>query len=124
MTFSYDFQKLDVYAEALDCAERIYIMSKDFPSNEAYGMTSQIRRSSLSIALNIAEGKGRFYTKVYVQFLYQARGSLYETMALMEMAKRLQYITAEAQLKMQTHFDQLASKLNSLINALNRGSRT
>ncbi|NLE64299.1 MAG: four helix bundle protein, partial [Elusimicrobia bacterium] len=66
----YDFEKLHVYQKSLILVERVYAATKDFPKEEQFGVTSQIRRASLSIPLNIAEGKGRYHKKVLVQFLY------------------------------------------------------
>ncbi len=66
----YQFEKLSVYQGAMELTESIYRETKDFPKEEMFGITSQIRRAAMSIALNIAEGKGRYHTKVFVQFLY------------------------------------------------------
>jgi len=71
-----------VYQESLELVEIVYKVTRDFPKEEVFGIVSQLRRAAVSVSLNIAEGKGRFHTKVFVQFLYQARGSLYETMTL------------------------------------------
>jgi four helix bundle protein len=54
----FDFEKLDVYKKAIDFASKIYEVTKDFPTNELYGLTSQIRRASISVSSNIAEGIG------------------------------------------------------------------
>jgi four helix bundle protein len=118
MRFVYDFEKLDVYQGAMDISEQIYRVTDKFPSTEMYGMTSQLRRAALSIALNIAEGKGRYHTKVYVQFLYQARGSLYETLALLEMARRLGYVSPDASQELLNRLDSVSSKLSALVKAI------
>jgi four helix bundle protein len=114
----YDFEELNVYQDAIALAEEIYKLTKDFPKEEQYGLVSQIRRAAMSVALNIAEGKGRYYTKVYVQFLYQARGSLYETIALIKMSLRLGHLSEENMLKLMEKVDVTAGRLNNLIRAL------
>src|SRR3989338_5386151 len=92
MEIEYEFEKLKVYQEGMDLTEQIYKTTRDFPKEEQFGIIAQIRRAALSVPLNIAEGKGRFYTKIFLQFLYQARGSLYEVMVLLKMSRRLEYL--------------------------------
>lgn len=72
------YTDLDVWKEARILASKIYSLSKLFPKEETFGLTSQMRRSGVSIASNIAEGCGRNYPKDSLQFFYIARGSLYE----------------------------------------------
>ena len=70
----------------------IYAVTKDFPSSEIYGLTSQLRRSAVSIPSNIAEGYGRNSTNDYKRFLQIAVGSLYELQTQIEIAFSLKYI--------------------------------
>jgi four helix bundle protein len=72
------YRNLRVWQEAVNLAEASYRITKIFPREELYGMTSQIRRASASIAANIAEGYGRRTRGEYLQFLYIAQGSLKE----------------------------------------------
>lgn len=72
------YRDLKVWQEAVNLAEICYRFTKTFPKEELYGMTSQIRRASVSIAANIAEGYGRKTRGEYIQFLYIAQGSLKE----------------------------------------------
>ena len=115
MVTEYDFEKLRVYQESLDLAEKIYEVTSTFPVSEQFGLTSQLRRAALSIPLNIAEGKGRYHTKVFVQFLYQARGSLYEVIALLKFGHRIKYLTKQAFEDLMHSVDQISSKLSNLI---------
>lgn len=69
---------LDVWNKAMAFAEKIYHLTKNFPKEEQFGLTSQIRRSAISIASNIAEGAARNSEKEFIQFLYVAMGSLSE----------------------------------------------
>jgi len=71
--------------------ERIYILSKNFPKEEMYGLTSQIRRCAISIPSNIAEGRGRNSDKEFVRFLQISLGSLYELQTQLELSLQLQF---------------------------------
>jgi four helix bundle protein len=114
----FDFEKLDVWQIAFDLSEKVYSLTKAFPASEIYGITNQLRRASLSISLNIAEGKGRYSTKEFKQFLFVARGSLYETVTLLRMCLRLRYIT-EAQYDIVIKMcETIQSKLSGLSNYL------
>ena len=62
----------------MELVKEIYLLTKQFPKEELYGLTSQIRRSAVSIPTNIAEGLGRQYKKDTLQFFYVSRGSIYE----------------------------------------------
>ena len=73
-----DYTKLDVWLEARKLANIVYIISKQFPKEEIYGLTSQMRRCAVSIPSNIAEGCGRQTSKDTIHFLHVSRGSLYE----------------------------------------------
>jgi four helix bundle protein len=72
------YRDLKVWQEAMNLAEYCYKLTRAFPKEELYGMTSQIRRSAASVAANIAEGYGRRTRGEYIQFLYIAQGSLKE----------------------------------------------
>jgi four helix bundle protein len=73
------FKDLEVWQVAMDLAASCYEVTKEFPRSELFGETSQIRRSSASVAANIAEGQGRDHTKEFIHFLSVAKGSLAET---------------------------------------------
>ncbi len=81
----FSFETLDVWNLAVQFAEKVYILTKNFPNEETYGMITQLRRASVSVSLNIAEGKGRFSQKEYKHFLFVARGSLYEVITLLKL---------------------------------------
>ena len=87
-----DHKDLDVWKKAMELVEEIYRVSKDFPSNEQYGLTTQIRRAAVSIPSNIAEGSGRKGDKELLLFLSVALGSLAEVETQILIAVRLEYI--------------------------------
>lgn len=69
---------LEVWKESINLAKTIYMISKDFPNEELYGLTTQMRRSAVSVASNIAEGAARRTKKEFIQYLYISLGSLSE----------------------------------------------
>src|SRR5262245_11201769 len=79
----FHYRDLKVWQKAMDLAEACYRSTGSFPPEERYGMTSQIRRSSVSVATNIAEGHSRFHTKEFLNHLSMARGSLAESETLL-----------------------------------------
>lgn len=83
------YRDLRVWAEAMDLAEDCYRHTQDFPREELYGFTSQIRRAATSIPANIAEGYGRDSTGAYVQFLKVAQGSCKELETHLLLANRV-----------------------------------
>jgi four helix bundle protein len=87
---------LAVEKNAAAASENIYRLTRDFPREEMYGLTSQIKRSATSIPANIAEGQGRRSKKEFQQFLGHARGSLLELGTHLELAFRFNYINTEA----------------------------
>ncbi len=110
-----DFKTLDVWKMAMEINKEIYEISKRFPSEEKYGMFSQTRRSSISIALNIAEGCGRKTEKEFITFLYNAMGSLKELECQMFIAKDLGYVDNGVFEKMSGELDLLGKKFISFI---------
>jgi len=85
-------KKLDVWLKSINLVQNIYEITKTFPRAEDYGLTSQIRRSAVSIPANIAEGAARQTKKEFIQFLHMAQGSLSELDTHMEIALKLDYV--------------------------------
>jgi four helix bundle protein len=83
------FRDLIVWQRAIQLSVVIYRLTKEFPREEVYGLTSQIRRAAVSIPSNIAEGHGRLTTGEYRQFLGVARGSNFELQTQLEIARAL-----------------------------------
>ena len=89
------FRDLFVWQKAMKLVTDVYEFTKKFPQEELYGLTSQIRRSAVSIPSNIAEGHGRKSTKDYVRFLHIAIGSLFELQTQLEIGCNLKYVTRD-----------------------------
>ena len=90
-----DYKKLKVWEDAHQFTIDIYNITKKFPNNEQYGLTSQIRRSASSIPTNIVEGSGQLTRSNYIRFLGMAQGSAYETEYQLLLAKDLGYLKLE-----------------------------
>ena len=78
----------------------------------------QIEASATSIAMNIAEGKGRFSKKEFVQYLYISRGSLYETMTLLEILRRMKWIADDNYSQLEGQAKEIAAMTKGLINSI------
>src|SRR3989338_5525693 len=87
-----DYKNIRAFKEADELVVLVYKVTKDFPKDEVYGLTSQIRRAATSIPANIAEGASRQHKKDYLNFLYVARGSLAEAEYLLHLANKLGYL--------------------------------
>lgn len=90
----HNFEKLNVYQRGLNLVDKIYELTNKFPKDEIFGLTSQLKRATISIVLNIAEGSGRT-KKDFRNFLNMSRTSAYESSAIMEIAKRRGFISAD-----------------------------
>lgn len=104
-----DFRKYDVWKLSHEFVLDIYSITKIFPNNEQFGLTSQIRRAALSIPTNIAEGCGRKTDTEFVRYLHISQGSTHETEYLCQLSYDLKYIDES------TYFD-----LNENINVIKR----
>lgn len=114
------FQDLDVWKEAHKLVLRIYKLTRNFPESELYHLTNQLRRSATSIPANIAEGKGRKTLNEYIQYLYNARGSLEETKYHLLLAKDLGYLNSGDYSELLKCYNKTGKMLNGLINSLKR----
>lgn len=109
---------LTVYVKSLDLTTEIYKVSNSFPSHEIFGLTSQIRRASSSIPVNIAEGSGRNHLKENIQFLYISRASGTELETLLEISRRLDYLNSSTHQSLFELLNEVLKMLNGLNNNL------
>ena len=117
------FKDLQIWLRSMDIVTKIYQCTKEFPSEELYALTSQIRRSAVSIPSNIAEGYGRNSTKDYIRFLQISNGSLYELETQLQIAKNLGYVTNEIFNSISQECMEISKMLNTLIRKLNVNTR-
>lgn len=111
---------LIVWQRGMDLVVAVYDLCKNFPKDETYGLTSQIRRAAVSIPANIAEGQGRRLPGEFTQFLAHARGSLLELDTHLELAMRLGYINETQHFSVQRRIDEVGRLLNGLLKSINR----
>lgn len=108
-----------VWQKAMDLVTDVYRCTKTFPRDETFGLAAQMRRSSVSVPSNIAEGKGRRTSKELVQFLFNARGSLLELQTQVSIAERLEYLSE----KEVTHLESSSARVGQLLNGMIRHFR-
>lgn len=89
------FEELKIWQKAMDITEEVYVLSAEFPKEEKYGLTSQVRRSAVSIASNIAEGAGRNTKGEFRNFLSMASGSSNELYTQLLLSYRLKLVKQE-----------------------------
>ena len=114
-----NYRDLAVWQKGMDIALHVYQATKDFPSDERFGLTSQLRRAAASVPANIAEGHARSSTKDYLRFVAIAIGSLAETATFVELAGRLNYGNLE---ELRTIFE-MTSEERRMLRALQKSLR-
>lgn len=117
----FGYEDLEVWNRAVDFAVKVIDLVETIDTGRKhYRLLEQIEASSTSVSMNIAEGKGRFSQKEFIQYCYIARGSLYETMTLLEIFRRKNWITDAAYSKLEKEGIEIASMIKGLINSLYR----
>ncbi|MCJ2056274.1 four helix bundle protein [Methylobacterium sp. J-048] len=114
------YRDLDVWQEVMTMAEACYMLTKPFPREEAFGMTSQIRRSAASVAANIAEGHGRESTTSFINFLRIGQGSLKELETHLILASRVGLAAQETVAPILARCEAVGRQLRGLIRSLQR----
>lgn len=112
------YKDLIVWQRSMDLVEFIYRVTEKFPSNEQYGLVSQMRRATVSVPSNIAEGYGRQSTGSYKHFLSISRGSLFELETQVELSYRLKYLTQNDSEKMLNEITEISKMISSLISKI------
>ncbi len=115
-----NYKNIKAFQLADDLVAEIYKMTQQFPKEEIYGLTSQLRRAAVSVPSNIAEGASRQHQKDYLQFLYVARASLAETEYLLHLINKLGYLTDELFGKVEERKQEVAKTLFGLIEAVKK----
>ena len=118
----FGYRKLIAYQKAKEVVKQTYKLLKKFPIEERYAMCDQLRRASLSITSNIAEGVNRFSIKDKSHFIEMAYGSLIEVSSQFEIAEELEYITVEERMSMDELIEEDARLLSGLLNSFKQPS--
>ncbi|HEX8161126.1 MAG TPA: four helix bundle protein [Pyrinomonadaceae bacterium] len=113
-----DHRDLIAWQKAMNLVTSVYKASRVFPKEEAYGLTSQLRRAAVSVPANIAEGQGRRSKPEFRQFLGHARGSLLELDTHSEIALRLEYINRQQHAQLQEQLSEVGRIINGLLRSL------
>jgi four helix bundle protein len=114
------YRELIVWQKGMDLVEAVYRATHEFPNAELYGLTSQLRRSAVSVPSNIAEGQGRHTTRDFLYFLSIAQGSLMEVETQITIAQRLGYMKPAAEIALLDFTAEIGRLLNGLTNSLHK----
>ena len=116
---NFGFKKLKVWQKSLDFADKVIDRSENLNTEgKHFRLIEQLESACASIAQNIGEGKGRNSKKEFIQFLYIARGSLYETVTLLNLFKKRKWINEEQLNDFESDAFEIASMIKGLINSL------
>ena len=115
----FSFEDLEIWQEAVEFANQcLEITERISNQKKHYRIIEQMEAASTSIMLNIAEGKGRFSKKEFVQYLYISRGSLFETVALLILFNKRQWIEEGEFKRLKNNASRLGKRISSLINSI------
>lgn len=115
-----NYKELKVWQKSYRLCLEIYKVTRDFPQEERYGLTSQIRRAAVSVPSNVAEGYGRKTTQEYIHALYVAYGSNCELETQVQLSSDLGYIKAARNQKLQEDIEEVERMLKALIRSLEK----
>lgn len=113
-----NFKDLKIWNKGIELVKIVYHLTSFYPAKETYGLVSQMRRASVSIPSNMAEGFMRRHNKEYKQFLYIALGSLAELETQVIVSEELTFITKEKSMEIQSKINELNKMTTSLIKCL------
>jgi four helix bundle protein len=114
------FEELDAFQRAIELMVQIYRETSDFPTEERYGLTAQIRRAAVSVVSNIAEGQGRLTPGEWRNSLGHARGSLFEIQAQAIAAEKLGFLDERRYRELRSSIKRVAMPLSGLIAYVRR----
>jgi len=120
VAFINSYRDLKVWQKSMDLTVRTYEITRGFPSEERYGLTSQMRRAAASVPANIAEGRERRSTGEFIQFLGIARGSLAELETFLSLSERLGFLQSETGNSLLGECAEINRMLESLMHSLSR----
>ena len=114
------YKDLNVYKKSIDFVVDIYKTTESFPDSEKFGLVSQLRRASVSLPSNLAEGSGRNGRKELLNFLHIARGSLFEIKTQLEISHRLGFVSQDDYDKLEERRATIQRMMNALISSLRK----
>jgi four helix bundle protein len=114
----FNFEKLDVWQKAIDFADLVYKLTRQFPDEERFGLTNQMRRAAVSISSNIAEGSSRSSKSDFARFVEIATGSVFEVISQAFIAHRQSFLSEDQFRKIYTDAEELSRMLSGLRKSL------
>jgi four helix bundle protein len=114
----FNFEKLDVWQKAIDFADLVYNQTRNFPGDERFGLTNQMRRAAVSISSNIAEGTSRMSQADFARFIEIATGSVFEVVSQSFIGRRQGFLTEEGFRKLYSAADEIGRMLSGLRKSL------
>lgn len=117
----FKFESLEVYQRAVEFAHDIYLLTKKFPQEELFGLTTQLRRAAVSISSNVAEGSSRS-KKQFSYFLGIARGSVHECVPLLKLSQKQNLVADVDHARLYDECNRLAMMMNALKRSLSRST--
>ncbi len=114
MGYIFSFEKLNVWVDSKELIKSIYQITKNFPPDEKFGLTNQLRRASVSIASNLAEGSSRASIKDRLRFITIAYGSLMEVLNQLIIAHELCFVEKKEYGEVRGQVEKIANKINAL----------
>ena len=112
------YRDLEVWQKGIDLATQIYLTTRDFPKEEQFGLTHQLRKAAVSIPSNIAEGQARRTAKDFIHFCYISKGSTAEIDTQLTIAKRIEFIQADVADSLIEETLRISKMTQGLINSL------
>ncbi len=110
---TYSFEKLDIWQLSIDFSTDIYHYTKDFPAEEKFGITNQIRRAANSVSDNLAEGSSRLSNKDRARFFQIAYSSLIEVLSFLLLSHKLEFISNVSLSDLRNKLEKLSNKINA-----------
>lgn len=120
---TYKFKKLEVWQKAIKFVSEIYNLTANFPLEERFGLSDQLRRAAISIVLNIAEGSGSGSDSEFVRFLRIAQRSAFEVIAGLEITYNLKFISGPQLEEITEKCNSISAMLGGLIKKINSDNR-
>jgi four helix bundle protein len=112
------WRNLDVWEKTHELVLEIYKVTAKFPKSEMYGLSNQLKRAASSVPANVVEGQSRQTTKEYIQFLYNARGSLEEVRYFLFLSLKLSFLEEDTYKELEDRYESASRMLNGLIKSL------
>jgi four helix bundle protein len=112
------WRNLDIWQKTHELVLEIYKVTAKFPKSEMYGLSNQLKRAASSVPANIVEGQSRQTTKEYIQFLYNARGSLEEVRYFLFLSLKLNFLEEDTYKEVEDRYESASKMLNGLIKSL------